>query len=153
MSELVLLLGAGTRFNWDKWLVDCAHCTSGLEVGKHLYDESGAVVRRALEWGDTSMTCWDCGGVTEGIEWPPDPLGIEVILMMRPDEATRNWFPGESLNDLLQENMEHGIVPTALLPPDGGALMLTVEERIVGGTFGALIRELDPSRIMTQIEG
>jgi hypothetical protein len=29
--------------------------------------------------------------------------------MMRPDPTTRNWFPGETLHDLMFENASHGI--------------------------------------------
>ena len=153
MTELVLLTGAGVRMNWSRWVVDCAWCTSGLIPGVHLFDAGGRKVRHSLEWGDRSMVCWDCGGVTEGIEWPPDPLAIELILSMRPEEKTRNWFPGETLNDLLQENVAHGIVPPdVLLPHGGGVLMSTVDEMVVGGTVGALIRQIDPSRVMTEIE-
>lgn len=38
--------------------------------------------------------------------------GIERLLMMRPIPYTRNWLPGETLTDLLAENIEHGIGPS-----------------------------------------
>lgn len=37
-------------------------------------------------------------------------VGVERVLMMRPDPSTRNWFPGETLIDLMRENGEHGIL-------------------------------------------
>jgi len=36
--------------------------------------------------------------------------GVERILMMRPDPSTRNWVPGETLQDLMWENGQHGIL-------------------------------------------
>lgn len=153
MSGLVLLLGAGARFNWSRWLVDCGFCLSGLEPGRHLYDKHGVLVRYSIEWGDEVMTCWDCGMVTEGVAWPVDPLGIETLLLMRPDEKTRNWFPGETLDDLLQENIAHGIMPP-VGEVEGGSVMLmrTEDERVVGGVVGKLVRQVDPSRRMQEIE-
>jgi len=44
----------------------------------------------------------------------PDPavrLQVETVLLQRPDPATRNWTPGESVEDLKVENLEHGEKP------------------------------------------
>lgn len=39
---------------------------------------------------------------------------IERILACRPDPATRNWVPGESLHMLCAENIQHGCAVPAL---------------------------------------
>lgn len=152
MSDIARRHGGWARFNWDKWLVDCAHCTSGLKPGVHIYDDEGVMVRYSVEWGDTSMTCWDCGRVTENIAWPPDPIGIEAILYMRPNEKHRNWWPGETLDMLLLENIAHGILPPIdALEGGGGSLMVTCGERIVGGVMGRLVQQIDPTRQLHEI--
>lgn len=42
-------------------------------------------------------------------------LRIEEVLLARPVPSTRNWYPGETLDDLREQNREHGINP---LPKD-----------------------------------
>lgn len=34
---------------------------------------------------------------------------VERLLLMRPVRQTQNWFPGETLADLMLENAEHGV--------------------------------------------
>jgi len=44
----------------------------------------------------------------------PDPavrLQVETVLLKRPDPATRNWEPGESVEDLKVENLSNGVAP------------------------------------------
>jgi hypothetical protein len=66
--------------------------------------------------------------------------GVERLLSMRPNVATRNWEPGETLIDLMVENGKHGVfdpISTAELPP--GTSLLNVEEgRIVTDILPAL---------------
>lgn len=76
--------------------------------------------------------CRECGMVTE-IIWPSEDMvyGVERILMMRPDPSTRSWFPGETLNDLVWENGEHGIfdnLERLNLPVKPGDMLFAVEE-------------------------
>jgi hypothetical protein len=84
------------RFNWGRWIVDCGSrlCTSAL----------------MLPPGTPIMRCWDCEFVTEDIIWPEAVGLIENLLLMRPDEKTRNWEPGETVDDLVRENLRHGII-------------------------------------------
>jgi hypothetical protein len=35
--------------------------------------------------------------------------GIVRLLMMRPAAINRNWFPGETLIELVKENADHGL--------------------------------------------
>lgn len=99
------------RHNWGRWIVDCGSqfCTSALQ----------------LVPGTPIMRCWDCGWVTEQIVWPDAADMIETILMMRPLEWTRNWEPGETVADLIAENLQHGIIrPPADLDDPAGTRVL-----------------------------
>jgi hypothetical protein len=151
VSDIVLRHGGATRMNWSRWIVDCAHCTSGLVVGVHLCDEHGTMVRYSIEWGDWSMVCWDCGQVTEAIAWPPDPAAIEAILSMRPDEKTRNWEPGETLDGLLMENILHGIMPPDEALEQGGPLIVGQGDYVIGGYINRLAGQFDPQRRVPEI--
>lgn len=128
-GQLAIAGVAYARANWGRWIVDCSStaCTSAL----------------AVEPGTREMRCWDCGWATDLILWPADTDSIETILAMRPDEKTRNWA-GETLEDLLAENLAHGIIPAGI-DMDGGdqVVMLTAGDRIVGGAMAA---ELDSYR-------
>jgi hypothetical protein len=96
-------------------------------------------------WPGQSFTaCGDCGWPIEQLIWPADPDGIEAILLMRPLEKTRNWHPGETLQDLIAENVMHGILPKGIEPGDPDAvavqLLTTVDDRLVSGLVGLSIR-------------
>jgi hypothetical protein len=100
------------------WIVDCHVCRSAL----------------AVPVGTTAAECWDCGELLTPIAWPPDPGGIELLLSHRRVRHTRNWLPGETLEDLLAENAEHGIFPPQLdLDGPSACLMQTVNGVITGG--------------------
>jgi hypothetical protein len=105
------------RVNWGRWIADCAsaHCRSALQLSPY------------QQW----FQCWDCGEVAE-IRWPPNPVGIEQLLLDRPDPFTRNWEWGETLHDLLQENLVHGILPggRSLEGHPGGPLLTIVGDTI-----------------------
>ena len=117
---------AYARVHCGRWVVPCVRpwCASAL----------------TLPPGTPAMQCWDCGAVAARIVWPPDPDGIEAILLMRPNVLNRGWEPGETLEDLLIENVTHGILPTGIEPADPDAvacgLMTTMDDRIIGGLVG-----------------
>lgn len=48
-----------------------------------------------------------CGGMVR-IVWPADIKAIEQVLAARPVE-NRNWTPDETLDDLREQNVEHGL--------------------------------------------
>jgi hypothetical protein len=56
------------------------------------------------------------------IVWPSEETvyGVERLLLMRPLPYTQNWWPGETLVDLMWENGLHGIFdyPDELGVPD-----------------------------------
>jgi len=64
-----------------------------------------------------------CGTVTQSIAFPLDADEIEDVLNLRPLSLNRNWYPaghltavqhgcaeGQTVNDLLQENLDHGVM-------------------------------------------
>lgn len=52
--------------------------------------------------------CFYCGAVYEGVEPPPAMAEIERVLLLRPQMTTRNWCHPETVDDLRQENADHG---------------------------------------------
>lgn len=146
--------GAGyARVCWGRWMVDCArpYCRSALTLGPDLVDERGQLLRRGLGWGQREMTCWDCDFVTGPIVWPPDPHAIELLLRRRPDIKTRSWEPDERLEDLLADNIAHGLLPLEL-DPDGPtvSVMQTIDQQIVGGL---ILNSLPDAERRRQITG
>lgn len=81
----------------------------------------------------THFHCLRCG-LTCDAEWPPNAADIEFLLAQRPMYETRNWLPGETVDDLLVENVVHGLIDP---PPDlpGGPLT-------AGGALTGLGRRL-----------
>lgn len=61
-------------------------------------------------------------------------VGVERLLMMRPDPSTRNWFPGETLVDLTYENGAHGIFDN-------------LAERGVSAAVGEMVLAVDQDQI------
>jgi hypothetical protein len=108
---------AYARAEWGRWIADCPapYCRSALNLALH----------------QTIYRCWECETVAE-VVWPTYAQDIERILMMRPDPTTRNWFPGESLHDLVWENAVHGILPGTPeeLEANPGVVLSVVGDRI-----------------------
>jgi hypothetical protein len=92
-----------------------------------------------------AFQCWACGHKTEVI-WPSAEMvhGIERLLLLRRNPNNQNWRPDETLVDLHQENMLHGVydfLPTSGLPSGKGLLMVS-ESHVVAD----LLPELNPRR-------
>jgi hypothetical protein len=64
-----------------------------------------------------------CGTVTTSIAFPQNADEIEDVLNLRPVAMTRNWYPaghitavthgiedGQTVAELIQENIDHGVV-------------------------------------------
>lgn len=106
------------RVNWSRWIADCPNpfCTSALAVA------------REQPW----FACLDCDATAE-IVWPRYCEDVERLLVMRPDPITRNWEPGETLQDLYRENAEHGIlpVPVELLITGWQGPLLAVDDDMI----------------------
>ena len=90
--------------NHGRWVADCEACRSALRVSP----------------GD-EFTCLECGHHDADVFWPDDWADIDAVLALRPSILNRNWLPGETLDDLRAENLEHGLVPGMPSPPVGEA--------------------------------
>jgi hypothetical protein len=89
--------------NWGRWVIDCPRCPNAEDTTPD----------------STGFLCTECGARAD-IEWPSGEMvyGIERLLLMRPDRTKQNWYPGETLADLMWENGQHGIfdIPDELEP-------------------------------------
>ena len=103
------------------WIVDCPRCRDA----------------RHLPFGTTAYECVYCGLGMEPA-WPSEAMraGVERLLSMRPIAYNRNWTPGETLHDLLAENIEHGI------GPDAGESIMIADDKIVLDTLPAAVGRL-----------
>jgi len=103
LNILAIPGAAYARAEWSRWIADCPapYCRSALQLRRF----------------EPFFRCWDCGAGAD-IVWPSNLEDIERLLMMRPDPIARNWFPGETLADLLAENIRHGIAPVPLMELD-----------------------------------
>lgn len=86
------------RINWARWIVDCPHCASAV-----------------LVWLSTPlMLCLECWNESVGGRWrrvalPPDTQAVEAALAARPRHRTRNFEPGETVEQLEAENAVHRV--------------------------------------------
>jgi hypothetical protein len=146
MTDLVVsgAVTAVAEANHGRWIAKCPRpfCTNAMQVwpGQHDFQCLGA----------------DSCDIAADLTWPPDPEAIEQLLMMRPAVATRNWLPGETLQQLVAENAERGLLPVAWVElaqasPDGSAdILVTVDERVVGGL---LFQQLEAAGSRREIGG
>src|SRR5215210_1407773 len=86
--------------NHGKWIVQCP-CAEGTPQGPN-HPAADPEWRLAI--------CLDCGALYQP-EFPHDIERIEAALLRRPDRLNRNFRPqdGETVADLLSENIAHGI--------------------------------------------
>ena len=83
------------RVDHGRWLADCPLC-NGAEL-----------VSPGKPFRCQSKPCVAVAHVT----WPTSATQarIEALLALRPDPATRNWRPRETLKALAAENAAHGL--------------------------------------------
>ena len=84
--------------NHGRWLVRCPSCSGAEEA------DPGEPIFYCLSCGNA-----DSAGHIMMVMFPDDRAEIEAALLARPDIGTRNWAPGESLQDLAKENGEHEV--------------------------------------------
>ncbi len=89
--------------NHGYWIARC-ECRTPGDVSP------GCIVWLDRPWG----WCVRCDNAAAGGYWrpvvlPPDRAAIEAVLVLRPDVATRNWLPGETVGDLVAENIANGV--------------------------------------------
>jgi hypothetical protein len=119
MSELARTGVAYAEVNHGRWIARCPtpYCYNALQIAH----------------GDAELCCRECWQVFP-IEWPADPISITRLLAARPNPATRNWLPGETPVDLLNESVAHGIAPAEWQDITDRTLMLRIaDELVVGG--------------------
>lgn len=107
------------RVHQNMWIVDCPDCGSAAMCW--FDDDSGAA---------HPFMCDNCLNNSVDNRWRPvaaptaaERRGIESVLQARPVPQTRNWYPHESLVDLIDENLAHNLavakgVPQAIVTPD-----------------------------------
>lgn len=78
--------------NHGRWVVDCECNGAGLT---------------SREFGLTC--CFDCGRVYTEIIFPDNAQAIELLLLGRREQTSRNWNVGESLESLQNDNSDHGV--------------------------------------------
>lgn len=120
-----------------RWVADCPRpdCPNAERAGRdpdtgHVGGLDGAVLR-----------CSHCRWVGQA-DWPPNVDDIDYLLGLRPVPATRNWRPPETVHDLLEENLRHGVFPVepeALAGAPTGPLLAILGDHITVG------RELMPA--------
>jgi hypothetical protein len=137
VTDLAVPYLAYAEANWGRWIAPCPapYCHNAMQI------DQNQQIFRCL--GPDS-----CGLETQ-IQWPPDPDGIELLLGVRPDFITRNWKPGETLEDLLRENTEHDLLPAEWLAlaeahPDGRLELLGTTGGVI--TSGVLLEVLPAGR-------
>jgi hypothetical protein len=89
--------------NHGAWIAVCPCGAEGLPA-------PGCVVWISQPWA----WCVRCGNAAAGGRWrpivlPSEHAAIEALLEQRPELATRNWTPGETVDDLAAQNVAHGI--------------------------------------------
>lgn len=111
--------------DWGATLVHphgAAPIKARIEIGHWLAECGTAYCRTALrlDYG-SGFLCPRCG-VAFDVVWPDADTvrGVVAMLAARPDWATRNWLPGESVEYLMIENLAHGI-DHAVYPEVGAA--------------------------------
>jgi hypothetical protein len=99
------------------WAADCPASCGNVELLHEAAVRGGALTRKK-----TTFHCSYCNFETQAIEWPPNEHDITAVLDRRPIPHTRNWYPaehpaalrfriphGQSVQDLVDENIENGV--------------------------------------------
>lgn len=95
--------------SWGLWVAKCPRpdCLNSEHYGH------APVTGHVGGLTAVGFRCNVCGLVCAS-EWPANAAEIEWALAQRPMVNTRNWAPPETLDDLIAENIEHGLVPPGL---------------------------------------
>lgn len=90
--------------NHGRWVVECSslNCTAAEKV---LAWQAVAVCD--CRDRDFCQHATPCATVIQ-LDWPADRAKIEAILVTRP-VLNRNWYPWQSLEKLVEENVAHGL--------------------------------------------
>lgn len=92
------------RVLYGRWMVDCPRCNGANDVDPH----------------EPVFLCSSClwPGVFRGgayvpphfahVEFPENREAVEAVLVKRPGIENRNWYPGETIEQLEEENRQLG---------------------------------------------
>ena len=81
--------------NHGRWVVDCPR--------------DGCPESRLATPG--VFICTNCHQIAT-VEIPPERAAVDAAVAARPVPQTRNWYPGETVEQLYEENETHGVVNT-----------------------------------------
>lgn len=106
-------LRAVVYVSWGIWVARCP--ADGCPQAEHYGADRNTGHVGGL--GATLFECRHCGLVCPAV-WPTAQVRASVVrlLAMRPVPATRNWLPGETPEELLIENVSHGLIADHELP-------------------------------------
>lgn len=97
--------------NAGRWLARCPECPRGCELLSRSPMPTGKPARNRRDW----FWCNSCQNASAGnrfrpVIWPTEAFIAKLLELLapRPTEAT-NWLPGETLDFVRAENMEHGL--------------------------------------------
>lgn len=99
--------------SFGRWVALCPRpgCLNGEAFGRCDDGTVGGLEAARFtcrrEYGGCGLQC--------GVNWPPNIADLERVLLSRPAPSARNWHPGETVEDLVRENLTHGLVPTDIL--------------------------------------
>ncbi len=104
MNDLVLKDASLAHVSVGRWCAKCSNpwCDEAVE-----FESIKPPVFPKFMPG---FQCWACGHKT-AVVWPSAEMvhGVERMLLFRRNPNNQNWFPGETLNDLHEENMLNGV--------------------------------------------
>lgn len=123
------------RMYQGQWIVDCPRCPNVEKRGRCDDGTTGGVDASLFVCRESHGGC----GYRAGVAWPPGIAEIEALTAARP-RVFRNWSPGETLHDLVLENLAHGIVPTAALEGRGGLALSIVGDDVTAGVLESAAR-------------
>jgi hypothetical protein len=98
--------------NHGRWV---AHCeTDGCSGAERVWPGGQVREKDGRKFGVSRggvLHCSNCGQ-TSKVLFPDERKRIDSLLARRPIPERRNWYPPESVEDLIEENKAHGLVST-----------------------------------------
>lgn len=144
MSQVAVMAEpvAVVYISWGIWVARCP--ADGCPGAEHF----GADRNTGIVGGLTMdrFTCVHCGLTCRAV-WPDPEVAADVVrlLAMRPVPATRSWLVGEEPENLLAENVHHGLLSDEdLIPP--GLIGSTSIPLMANGRMAPHVRELVTAR-------
>jgi hypothetical protein len=91
--------------SWGRWVAACPRsgCPNAEHFGADPFTQHvGGLAEASFRCAHCTLEC--------AVQWPPERQAISALLNARTVPATRNWQVGESVEALLAENIEHGLL-------------------------------------------